>query len=308
MVATQETAEHFWMKYCYDKDEEWLREHAYPFIKGAAEFYRNYYGFVKEEDGKYHFYRTNLHEHIGGGKDIIDDLSLARGTFAAAIAASEILGVDEDLRAEWQERLDNLADYPMVTDEGAIAYASADAFDGNVWAQGLEPSYYLRGLEGTESPKFKMLEKYDVLNMETRDQNMDDGQWETAINTYLSSPGYQNQYLNQLEDKNGSSRFLIDAAKLGRADDLTIMFPHAVSGVLRLPELAAQRGRLLFRRGSRNVCRGDSGGFKPKPCTHYRRRAGHKGVPRMARGVGCKIQACRAERIYSFVLHDARRG
>lgn len=225
MVATQETAEHFWMKYCYDKDEEWLREHAYPFIKGAAEFYRNYYGFVKEEDGKYHFYRTNLHEHIGGGKDIIDDLSLARGTFAAAIAASEILGVDEDLRAEWQERLDNLADYPMVTDEGAIAYASADAFDGNVWAQGLEPSYYLRGLEGTESPKFKMLEKYDVLNMETRDQNMDDGQWETAINTYLSSPGYQNQYLNQLEDKNGSSRFLIDAAKLGRADDLTIMFP-----------------------------------------------------------------------------------
>lgn len=225
MVATQETAEHFWMKYCYDKDVDWLREHAYPFIKGAAEFYRNYYGFVLEDDGKYHFYRTNLHEHIGGGKDVIDDLSLARGTFAVAIKASEILGVDEDLRAEWQDRLDNLADYPLVTDEGAIAYASPDAFDGNVWAQGLEPSYYLRGLEGTESPKFKMIEKYDVLNMETRDQNKDEGQWETAINTYLSSPGYQNQYWEQLEDKNGSSRFLIDAAKLGRADDLTIMFP-----------------------------------------------------------------------------------
>ena len=225
MVATQETAEHFWNNYCYTKDVDFLRDQAYKFIKGAAEFYRNYYGFKKDEDGKYHFYRTNLHEHIGGGKDVIDDVSLAYGTFAAAIEASKILGVDEDLRAEWQERLDNLTDFPKNTDPDPIGWAAEHSNGKVVFAQGLKPNYYLRGTEGTESPQFKMLEKYDVLNMETRDQGLDEGNWEIAMNTYFASPGYTNQYKKQQEDKNGSSRFLEDVAKLGRGDDLAIMFP-----------------------------------------------------------------------------------
>ena len=252
MVATQETAEHFWMKYCYDKDEEWLRDHAYKFIKGAAELYRTYYGFVKEDDGKYHFYRTNLHEHIGGGKDVIDDLVLARGTFAAAIKSSEILGVDEELRAKWQECLDNLADYPMVDEEDAISYADPTAFDGEVWAQGREPMYYVRALEGTESPKFKMLEKYDILNMETRDQGLDDGDWQIAMNSYFASPGYENQYLKQLEDKQATSRFLIDAAILGRGDDLTVMFPVQYKAFANTPNLLHNEGDYYSAEGHGN--------------------------------------------------------
>src|SRR5690606_33994834 len=68
MMATQETAEYYWQIYSYTKDLDWLRERAYPFIKGAAELYRTYDGFRLEEDGKYHFYNTNLHEHIWAGK------------------------------------------------------------------------------------------------------------------------------------------------------------------------------------------------------------------------------------------------
>ncbi|RED61875.1 CBM35 domain-containing protein [Cohnella lupini] len=227
MMATQETAEYYWQIYHYTKDLDWLRDEAYPFIKGAAELYRTYEGLRKEADGKYHFYNTNLHEHIWAGKDVIDDLAMARGVFAAVVEASTLLGVDANLRPQWVDRRDNLARYPLRTDTGALwagstnsSLASQLATTQPAWAQGLQPSYFIRDLHGTESPIFKMLEKYDVLNLETRDQGLDNGDWAIALNTYLHSPGYFNQVQNQLIDRNGSSRFHVDAAKLGRAQDM----------------------------------------------------------------------------------------
>ena len=227
MMATQETAEYYWQRYCYTKDLDWLRDHAYDFIKGAAELYRTYPGFVKEDDGKYHIYNTNLHEHIWAGKDVIDDLSMARGVFAAAVEASELLGVDEELRALWIDCRDNMASYPLRTDEGAVWAGSTNesmkeslATDEPAWAQGLSPYYFIRDCHGTESPIFKMLEKYDILNLETRDQGLDNGDWEIALNTYYHSPGYLNQFEGTKVDQNGSSRFHVDVAKLGLGDDL----------------------------------------------------------------------------------------
>lgn len=242
MVATQETAEYYWEKYCYTRDNDWLRDHAYSFIKGAAELYKNYYGFVKDDDGKYHFYRTNLHEHIWGGKDVIDDLSLARGIFAVAVKASKILNVDNDLCAKWQECLDNLAPYPLSSDSDAIGF-TVNHRSGNVtWAQGRKPATLIRALEGTESPQFKMLEKFDVLNMETRDQELDNGDFEIALNTYFDTPGYLNQFKNGEEDKNGSSRFLEDAAKLGRGEDLEVMFASQYKAFHDTPNLLHDQG------------------------------------------------------------------
>ncbi|MGE5613816.1 MAG: CBM35 domain-containing protein [Bacillota bacterium] len=227
MMATQETAEYYWQKYCHTKDLNWLRDHAYPFIRGAAELYRTYPGFRKEADGKYHFYNTNLHEHIWAGKDVIDDLAMARGVFAVVIKASELLGVDADMRPLWADCRDNLARYPLRSDPGALwaastnpALASQLATSEPAFAQGLSPAFFIRDLHGTESPIFKMLEKYDLLNLETRDQGLDGGNWAIALNTYLHSPGYMNQVINNVVDRNGSSRFHIDAAKLGRADDV----------------------------------------------------------------------------------------
>lgn len=242
MVATQETAEYYWNYYCYTKNTDWLRDCAYKFIKGAAEMYRSYYGFEKGSDGKYHISRTNLHEHLGGASDVVDDLSLARGTFAAAIESSKILDVDSELRKEWQNILDNLADYPLASDEDAIAFTDNNTDNLKIWAQGRNPTAYIRGLDGTESPKFKMLEKYDILNLETHDQKLDKGEWQIALNTYLASPGYTNQYLKQEEDKNGSSRFLADAAKLGRGDDLAIMFPTQYKAFYGTPNLLHDEG------------------------------------------------------------------
>ncbi len=78
------------------------------------------------------------------------------------------------------------------------------------------PYYFIRDCHGTESPIFKMLEKYDILNLETRDQGLDNGDWEIALNTYYHSPGYLNQFEGTKVDQNGSSRFHVDVAKLGR--------------------------------------------------------------------------------------------
>ncbi|MBE5938660.1 MAG: hypothetical protein E7265_11640 [Lachnospiraceae bacterium] len=242
LVATQETAEYYWQKYEYTQDKEWLKDHAYKFIKGAAELYRNYSGFIQEEDGYFHFNRTNLHEHIWGGRDVIDDLSLARGTFAVAVKVSEILNVDEDLRKEWQYCLDNLAPYPLASDPGALGW-TAEHRSGNVtWAQGLRPATLTRAFEGSETPQFKMLEKYDVLNMETRDQGLDNGDWEIAINTFYDSSGYRNQFINTVVDENGSSRFLEDTAKLGLADELKKILETQFKMFRNTPNLIHDQG------------------------------------------------------------------
>lgn len=241
MVATQETAEYFWQRYLYTNDVDWLREHAYQFIKGAAELYRNYYGFVKEDDGYYHFNRTNLHEHIWCGRDVIDDLALARGIFAVAIKASGILGTDEKLREAWKECLDHLAPYPMSSDEDAIGYTVENRSGKPTWAVGRKPAALVRGFD-TETPQFKMLEKFDILNMETRDQKLDQGQWEIAVNTFYDTPGYGKQYQKGIEDANGSSRFLEDAAKLGMTDELEVMFYSQYKMFQDTPNLLHDQG------------------------------------------------------------------
>ena len=49
----------YWQRYQFTMDTNWLRDRAYPIIKGAAEFYRNFPNFGKEADGKYHIHHVN---------------------------------------------------------------------------------------------------------------------------------------------------------------------------------------------------------------------------------------------------------
>ncbi|BBI35855.1 LamG domain-containing protein [Cohnella abietis] len=245
MVATQETAEYYWDRYLYTKDLTWLQNYAYPFIKGAAEFYRNYAGFKLDADGKYHFYNTSLHEHIWAGKDVIDDLSLARGIFAVAIKASQLLNQDATLRPLWQDRLDKIAPYPLSSQTGAIGgLTSANP----TWAQGLQPAAFIRDNYGSESPRFKMLEKFDVLTLESRDQGMDGGDWTMAMNTYLASPGYKNIRINGIT-AHETSRFLVDAARLGQANDLAVMFPVQYNQFSVTPNLLEKNGDYYSAQG-----------------------------------------------------------
>jgi hypothetical protein len=105
-----------WLRYEYTLDEDWLRERAYPMIRGAAEFYRNYPNVRKGLDGKYHIYYVNNGEPFRGYRqDTMQEISAIRGILPVAIKASEILKVDGGLRAAWRELLDNLASLPART-------------------------------------------------------------------------------------------------------------------------------------------------------------------------------------------------
>lgn len=128
-----ELAVQAWWRYRYTGDLEWLRNGAYPLLRGAVEFYRHFA--KKGGDGCYHIYETNQHEDFWGVNDGIVDLAAIRGTVPLAIKAAEILKVDPDLRSAWRDFLKNLAPYPMGSDPQSQALTGGVLAD-DVWAVG----------------------------------------------------------------------------------------------------------------------------------------------------------------------------
>jgi hypothetical protein len=102
-------ASEFWQRYEFTGDKDWLRTTGYPIIKGVAEFYRNFPNVQKGEDGKWHIHHVNRIESDWDSSDTSSELGAMKTIFPLARRASEILGVDEDLRPKWQDIADNLA-------------------------------------------------------------------------------------------------------------------------------------------------------------------------------------------------------
>ncbi len=99
----------FYQRYEFTQDQDWLRDRAYPIIKGAAEFYRNFPNVKKADDGKYHIYHVNNGESSWDTNDTPNEIGGMRNAFSTAIKVSTLLGVDSGLRPQWQEMLDHLA-------------------------------------------------------------------------------------------------------------------------------------------------------------------------------------------------------
>ncbi|HEY1789583.1 MAG TPA: DUF5703 domain-containing protein [Verrucomicrobiae bacterium] len=99
----------YWQRFQFTMDTNWLRNRAYPIIKGAAEFYRNFPNFKKESDGRYHIDHVNNNESDWNSSDTPNEIDAMQMIFPLAIHASKILGVDADLRSKWQDIVENLA-------------------------------------------------------------------------------------------------------------------------------------------------------------------------------------------------------
>ncbi|MBI3921806.1 MAG: glycoside hydrolase family 95 protein, partial [Armatimonadetes bacterium] len=101
-------AQHFWWRYEYSLDEQFLRDRAYPFIKEVAAFYQTY--LVRDPQGRLVPVPSQSPENyfVGGTKPVslciaaTMDLELIHDCLTHALRASEILQVDEDLRQVWQ--------------------------------------------------------------------------------------------------------------------------------------------------------------------------------------------------------------
>ena len=97
---------HFWDRYDYTRNREFLRSRAYPVLKEAAEFVLDY--LVEDAKGRLlsgpSTSPENQYVHPSGAKAALSmgpymDTQIAHALFTRALAASEILGVDEPFRA-----------------------------------------------------------------------------------------------------------------------------------------------------------------------------------------------------------------
>ena len=208
LVVAAKIAHLFRLRYEYTMDRDWLRERAYPILRGAAELYRNFPNLKKEADGKYHLHRTNSHEHHWGAKDVLDDLALMRGLFPTAIRVSELLGVDTGMRPLWREVLDNLAPYPASDTPGAIVRRRHK--DGlRTWAPALQPSASTRG-DGPDAALLRPVLEYDVMTLES-DAPEDRKMANATFDLYRPVPE---------RPEHETMRYAVIAARLGRTDDM----------------------------------------------------------------------------------------
>jgi alpha-L-fucosidase 2 len=100
-----------WDHYAFTQDEAFLRDHAYPVLKGASEFVLDY--LIKDADGHLIIVPSTSPENSyldpASGRSVritqqsAYHLSIARAVFDATARASEILGADAEFRRAIKE-------------------------------------------------------------------------------------------------------------------------------------------------------------------------------------------------------------
>jgi len=236
--TTAKVAYLFWRRYEYTLDSEFLRSRAYPMIRGAAEFYRNFPNLKKGEDGRYHIHHVNSNESVYGARDTDEDLSAMRGILPAAIRAAEVLGVDADLRASWRELLSNLA--PLPTSENPAALRPADYRGPRVIVRGLEPAVRGEGLGSDVNSLPSWF--FDLCNLESDDPERLSLCQATFDATMVKGRVGPKTPIGVL------SKVGIAAATLGRADAVRYLVPNQMRILDAERPGAYKEGRLLANR------------------------------------------------------------
>jgi hypothetical protein len=125
-----------WDEWDYGGDVDFLRTECYPLMREMALFYAAYA--KKGDDGYYHVIpsmepeRWGFYAEFERNKDVISSLCMFRWALNRAAEASEVLGVDADLRGKWREVAEGMAPYPTwETPEGTVFCA----------VQGVEPRH-----------------------------------------------------------------------------------------------------------------------------------------------------------------------
>ncbi|WP_394840794.1 DUF5010 C-terminal domain-containing protein [Pendulispora brunnea] len=104
-----EAALNMYAQYRYTNDGNYLRNTAYPFMREVAKFYTA--KLSRDGAGKYYMDVSNSHETYWNVRNAITDLVSVRKLFPIAIRTASSLGLDANLRSQWQTVLDNLVPY-----------------------------------------------------------------------------------------------------------------------------------------------------------------------------------------------------
>lgn len=111
---------HLWEHYQFTQDKEFLKNRAYPLMKGASEFFADWL----IDDGQGHlvtpvgispenWFITDDGKQAAMSMGPTMDMAIIRETFTRTIAASEMLGLDETLRTELKDKLSRLLPYQI---------------------------------------------------------------------------------------------------------------------------------------------------------------------------------------------------
>ncbi len=120
----------FLWDYEYTGNLNFFRTVTYPFLKELAAFWQDFV--VKDAaSGKYFIRDSGVNE---GGDDVnsVYDLGYARRVLTAVLAGSRKLGVDANLRAGWQDVLNNLVAYPEGTRDGLNVILLASEINNSI--------------------------------------------------------------------------------------------------------------------------------------------------------------------------------
>ena len=107
-------SEHLWWRWEYSLDKGFLSDKAYPFLKLVAEFYEDY--LVRDDKGRLVTVPSQSPENtfVGGAAPVslcvgaTMDILLIREVLSRCIRATEILGIDTELRPKWEQILRDL--------------------------------------------------------------------------------------------------------------------------------------------------------------------------------------------------------
>lgn len=200
----------YWLRYEYSMDTAWLRQYAYPMIKGTAEFYRHYPGLVKR-NGQYIINQVNDNESVWGGHNTVEEISAMKGMLPVAIRASEILGTDPGLRTAWRGLLDHLSPLPTSNAYGEAGHLT--------WVKSLPPVLKGRG-SGLPDPNTMPVWYFDLCN-----PGANAGMQTLARDTYKH---YFPDGLNKDTRVNVLSRLPDAGVRLGLTDATRYLIPNQV--------------------------------------------------------------------------------
>ncbi len=236
--TTGKVAYLFWRRYEYTLDREWLRDRAYPMLRGAAEFYRTFPNLKQDATGVYHLHHTNSNESVQNVRDSDEELSAMRGVFAAAIRAGTLLGIDGPLRAQWQQVLERLAPLPTSADPDAVK--PADYAGPTVFVRGRTPVATGRGFtpDGNSLPQWF----FDLCNPDAVDRAT------LAIAHATFDRSLRGAAPDAQTPVGVLSKWAIAGTTLGRADATRYMIPNQMRSLAAEREGAYRGGRPLVNR------------------------------------------------------------
>ena len=107
-----------WEYYEYTGDFDYMKEYIYPMLREEAVMYSQM--LVKDEDGKYVSSPTFSPEQGPRTNGNTYEQSLIWQLFTDAITAGKLVGEDEAVLADWQEKLDNLKGPIEIGDDGQV--------------------------------------------------------------------------------------------------------------------------------------------------------------------------------------------